>query len=150
MLRTKCQAQCLGPRCLVKDSSSLPSPSLAALRNEVERAKEGEERRVVGSLGAAARVGPVRMAPDDHSHVAVQEGGIRRSEGQDKGDGDTPRQQPLLLLPQQTVPGSTKLPSCTQQVRDFPFLSAPMFPGTGAPPRPPCGPLTAAGCKEHL
>ena len=87
-LQTKRQAQCSGPRCLVKDSPSqppLPSPSLAALRNEVERAKEGEERRVVGSLGAAARVGPVQMAPDDHSHVAVQEGGIRRSEGQDKG-----------------------------------------------------------------
>ena len=128
-LQTKRQAQCSGPRCLVKDSPSqppLPSPSLAALRNEVERAKEGEERRVVGSLGAAARVGPVQMAPDDHSHVAVQEGGIRRSEGQDKGDGDTPRQQPLILLPQQTVPGSAKLPSCTQQVRGFRFLSAPM------------------------
>lgn len=65
------------------------------------------------------------MAPDDHSHVAVQEGGIWRSEGQDKGDGGTPRQQPLFLLPQQTVPGSAKLPSCTQQARGFPFLSAP-------------------------
>lgn len=83
------------------------------------------------------------MAPDDHSHVAVQEGGIRRSEGQDKGDGDTPRQQPLLPLPQQTVPGSTKLPSCTQQVRDFPFLSAPVCAQA-------LGPLTAAGRKEHL
>ena len=83
------------------------------MRGKPERAKEGEERRVVGSLGAAARVGPVQMAPDDHSHMAVQEGGIRRSEGQDKGDGDTPRQQPLFLLPQQTVPGSAKLPSCT-------------------------------------
>lgn len=65
------------------------------------------------------------MAPGDHSHVAVQEGGIRRSEGQDKGRWGHPETTALVSAASVDCAWQRQASKLHTASEGLPFLSAP-------------------------